>query len=154
MKNQQSHGTIEHVIRVQRERKRRLDAAREAERSLLPGEREEFFAVLYEEMEHAASDVARVNRVLRSGFIEAAAVQRKPTIRSVIATVLAGGVALGCGDICGAALQLDPDLRKASVASELTQMRKAGLVTKRGSGPRGGLYGLADQPANDQSRST
>lgn len=140
MKNQQGQSVIETIVYRQRERRRRLEAAHAAEQSLLSNEREEFLAALYEKLEQARPDSPRVRRVPRVGL---------RTIRTVIAEVLSSGIALGSSDICRIAVERDPSLRKASVASELTQMRKVGLVVRMGSGPRGGLYGLARRPANE-----
>ena len=157
MKTRRSYETVDRIIQRQLERKTRLEVARTAERSLLPDEREEFFADLVLRLEtvrpanRSGSRGGRTAPVVVDVPVAANPSQPKPTIRALITTILSGDVTLGSGEVCRAAMDLDPSLQRASIASELTKMRAAGAVIKKGLGPRGGLYGLAHAPAGANS---
>jgi hypothetical protein len=158
MKTRRSYEAIDRIVQRQLERKTRLDVVRTAERSLLPDEREEFFADLvlrHDSGREASHTMSRASRRAAAGTndvpVAGDSSQAKPTIRALIATILSGEVALGAGEVCRAAMALDPSLQRASVASELTKMRQAGVIIKRGLGPRGGLYGLAHAPVEADS---
>jgi hypothetical protein len=160
MKSQRSYEAVDRIVQRQLERKTRLDVVRTAERSLLPDEREEFFTDLILKLGSARPSTRSASRWSRSTGpapvtvdvpVAVESSQPKPSMRALITTVLAGDVALGSGDVCRAVMGLAPNLQRASIASELTKMRAAGLVIKKGLGPRGGLYGLADAPAEADS---
>ena len=147
MKSQNYSELVHHVMQQQFGRRHRLEAARAAEQALSPDERETFLAELIDKLDPAAFACPSQS----SSPAGISSTRRRPTIRAIIRTVLARDDALGCADVCHAVIAVEPSLKKASVASELTQMRQAGLVVRKGAGPRGSLYALAPQPANDQS---
>jgi hypothetical protein len=157
MKNQSNREIVDQIVERELERRRRLAVALAAEQALLPDERAQFLAGQIIDLDSSATteglavEGRRRRRPVASEPMGSVGTNPTATIRTLISTVLAGNGALESADVCRAVLAIDPDRRRTSVASELTAMRAAGLVTKRGSGARGGLYGLVQAPANDNS---